>query len=59
TAPLSLAGNKTILNAIADGSIADRADEMESLIAHAFDSEDYREGQAAFRERRPARFKGC
>ncbi|WP_188052188.1 enoyl-CoA hydratase-related protein [Aureimonas fodinaquatilis] len=57
-APLSLAGNKAILNALANGTAKDRAGELENLIARAFDSDDYREGQRAFAERRPAVFCG-
>ncbi|MDB6178409.1 enoyl-CoA hydratase-related protein [Paracoccus sp. Z330] len=57
-APLSQAGNKAILNAIADGSIAERRQELERMISASFGSEDYAEGRKAFAERRPAHFKG-
>jgi enoyl-CoA hydratase/carnithine racemase len=57
-APLSQAGNKAILNAIADGSVEGRKAELESMIEAAFDSEDYAEGRIAFAERRPAIFVG-
>ena len=57
-APLSVAGNKAILNALADGSAQARQVELEALIAQAFDSEDYVEGQRAFAERRAPRFDG-
>ncbi|GGO53630.1 Enoyl-CoA hydratase/carnithine racemase [Roseovarius pacificus] len=57
-APLSQAGNKAILNALADGSVETRKAELEDLIKAAFDSEDYLEGRRAFAERRPARFVG-
>jgi enoyl-CoA hydratase/carnithine racemase len=57
-APLSLTGNKAILNALADGSAQARRAELEALIARAFDSEDYAEGQRAFAERRAPRFVG-
>lgn len=57
-APLSLAGNKAILNAVADGTAERRRAELEGLIEAAFDSEDYAEGRRAFVERRPAVFKG-
>jgi len=57
-APLSQAGNKAILNAIADGSVARRRDELEGLISASFGSADYVEGRKAFVERRPAQFHG-
>lgn len=57
-APLSQAGNKAILNALADGSADERRAELEGLIEAAFDSEDYVEGRRAFSERRPAKFVG-
>ena len=57
-APLSQAGNKAILNAIADGSVISRRGELEKLISTSFGSEDYIEGRKAFAERRPARFQG-
>ncbi len=58
-APLSHAGNKAIVNAIADGTVHHRHGELERLIARAFDSEDYAEGQRAFAQKRPARFVGA
>jgi enoyl-CoA hydratase/carnithine racemase len=58
-APLSLIGNKAILNAVADGSAPSRQAELNELIAQAFDSRDYREGQAAFAEKRAPRFTGA
>tara|TARA_R110002049_G_scaffold201563_1_gene372288 strand:- start:1003 stop:1791 length:789 start_codon:yes stop_codon:yes gene_type:complete len=57
-APLSQAGNKAILNAIADGSVARRRDELEGLISASFGSADYIEGRKAFVDRRPAQFCG-
>jgi enoyl-CoA hydratase/carnithine racemase len=57
-APLSIAGNKAILNAIANGTAPGRMAELERWIADAFDSEDYAEGQRAFAERRAPRFTG-
>lgn len=58
-APLSLSGNKAIVNAIADGSASRRTEELNKLIAKAFDSADYQEGQAAFAEKRAPRFEGA
>jgi enoyl-CoA hydratase/carnithine racemase len=57
-APLSVSGNKAILNAVADGSVRFRTSELEAHIARAFDSQDYAEGQRAFAERRRAVFVG-
>lgn len=58
-APLSIAGNKAILNAISAGTAAADADRLQGLIDAAFDSRDYMEGQRAFAERRPPRFEGA
>jgi enoyl-CoA hydratase/carnithine racemase len=57
-APLAVAGTKRILQAIAAGNIEPQRAEIEALIRAALDSEDYREGAAAFLEKRPARFVG-
>lgn len=57
-APLSQAGNKAILNALAEGSAEGRKTELEGLIEAAFNSEDYIEGRRAFAERRPTNFVG-
>src|SRR5581483_5469057 len=57
-APLAIAGTKRILHALADGEAERRRPEIEALIRAALDSADYREGAAAFLEKRPARFTG-
>jgi enoyl-CoA hydratase/carnithine racemase len=57
-APLSIHGHKTILAAIDARDVELRRSEIESLIAAAFDSQDYREGRRAFLERRPPNFTG-
>lgn len=57
-APLSVAGAKYILNGVAMGTGALDPERAEAMIAHAAGSEDYREGRAAFAEKRPPAFKG-
>src|SRR4051812_35195250 len=57
-APLALAGTKRILQALATGDVEARRPEIEQLIREALDSDDYREGTAAFLEKRAARFTG-
>src|SRR4051812_18619451 len=57
-APLAIAGTKRILQALATGDVETQRPEIETLIRQALDSDDYREGAAAFLEKRPARFTG-
>ncbi|SJZ30578.1 Enoyl-CoA hydratase/carnithine racemase [Enhydrobacter aerosaccus] len=57
-APLSLAGAKLVLEALSSGTAEGRAGEIETAIARAMDSEDYREGASAFTEKRSPRFLG-
>ncbi|GJD53151.1 Short-chain-enoyl-CoA hydratase [Methylobacterium crusticola] len=58
-APLSIAGAKAILNGLAMGPGALDPALAEGLIAQAADSHDYREGRAAFADKRKPAFRGC
>jgi enoyl-CoA hydratase/carnithine racemase len=57
-APLSIAGMKLILAAVSDGTAAQRESEIADALHRALVSHDYREGRAAFMERRPPHFTG-
>ena len=57
-APLAVAGIKRILQELAYGDVEAREPEIAALIREALDSEDYREGAAAFLEKRKANFTG-
>ncbi len=55
-APMSVAGAKTLVNAIVAGRPAQALSEQLSL--RALQSEDYKEGRRAFKEKRKPRFTG-
>lgn len=58
SAPLSIAGNKLVLNALAMREVEAKADEIEAMIDKAMASEDYHEATRSFVEKRPPRFTG-
>jgi enoyl-CoA hydratase/carnithine racemase len=57
-APLSLAGCKLVLEALAGGTAAARRSELNAAIQGAMGSADYREGARAFLEKRKPAFTG-
>jgi enoyl-CoA hydratase/carnithine racemase len=58
SAPLTVAGSKHMLDTIAEGTSESKRVELEQLVARAYQSHDYREGRAAFAQKRRAQFRG-
>jgi enoyl-CoA hydratase len=59
-APLSLKGSKRIMNMLEDSLslTEEQLAEAEEMIGHAFNSDDLKEGQTAFIEKRKPKFTG-
>ena len=57
-APLSIAGAKLTLDALARGEIERNAAKIEALVRQAFESADYKEGAKAFMDKRRPHFVG-
>jgi enoyl-CoA hydratase/carnithine racemase len=57
-APLSIAGAKLILNALARDDVEAKTEAIEALMQRALESEDYKEGARAFMEKRRPTFTG-
>ncbi len=58
-APLAVAGTRAIVRALSEGPLPPEVDRAAGdWVARAFASEDFREGLAAFRARRPPEFRG-
>lgn len=57
-APLAVAACKRMVRKVASEGALPSVDEAESMFRHVYESNDAKEGIAAFRERRPARWTG-
>lgn len=58
-APLTVAAAKAAINAFERGSQSDEVARVRQLVDGCFNSEDYKEGRRAFKEKRPPDFRGC
>ncbi len=57
-APLSVRGNKLVVEQVLRDEGARDMDAVDAAVAACFDSADYREGRTAFMEKRPPAFRG-
>ncbi len=57
-APLTIKATKVALNTWESGAHPDDLERVKQLVDSCFDSNDYREGRRAFREKRPPQFSG-
>jgi len=58
-APLTIKAAKAALNAWERGGRKDELKDVEALVNACFDSDDYKEGRRAFKEKRTPDFRGC
>ena len=58
SAPLTIKGAKLVIRAIARGEVARHQDAIAAVMDEAVASADYREGVAAFAEKRDPKFTG-
>ncbi len=58
-APLTVAAAKAAVNAFERGSQGEEVARVRQLVDGCFNSEDYKEGRRAFREKRTPDFRGC
>lgn len=58
SAPLTIAGAKLVIGAVVDGELDTKANQIKDILRASISSQDYKEGVAAFMEKRSPRFTG-